>query len=164
MSRTYQRTPDGRVILKRDELHNSSFEHNWKSQLNDFQPFLQSCQSILSEDKLTDNAYVGYFIFVLGAADHFWERFNIDEQRFPAFVESLLELLNISASVSTSLTHSLSNLSQQPKALEVLLEGAETMNLWLDGDHNSVMRLNQLLQQWQYNNELLDIKLTAKEH
>jgi hypothetical protein len=114
------------------------------------QSFIDACQMMLPDGFSTGNARIGLFLFLLGASDRMWQRLNLDDSRFPPFATSLLESLGVAASAATALCAELPQLRHSAVAREALLEGAESMDIWLDGhDPNSLLRLKDLVLQWQ---------------
>lgn len=142
-------TPDGRVVTYAD--HDAEQARAGRDpRLQVLQPFIDACLSVLPDGPFTGNARTGVFLFLLGAADRFWWRMGLDDQRFPAFAESLLQMHGLSPAEAATLAMSLPQVRERPEAREALLEGSETLEHWLDGhDNNSVLRLQELVLHWQ---------------
>jgi hypothetical protein len=141
-------TPDGRVARCKGEKPGNVWS-NWDQRLQILQPFLHACLTILPSDRLTRNERLGTLLFFLGAADRLWCRLDLDDNRFPAFAESLLVLHGLSSAQAVTLVSTLPQVHEITAARSALLEGAETLEQWLGGhDNNSVMRLSELIVQW----------------
>jgi hypothetical protein len=141
-------TPDGRIITDADHAA-APTRFGGDPRLQALQPFIDACLTVLPDGPLAGNVRLGVFLFLLGAADRLWQRLSLDEQRFPAFAEALLELHGLSAEEAATLALTLPQIRDNEAAREVLLEGAETLDHWLDGhDSNSVLRLNELVLHW----------------
>jgi len=73
MRRSYIKTPDARVIVNNRSVSTEyDFEDTRKTAFEILYAFVESCNAAKPDTSLTGNARIGYFLFVLGAADRFW--------------------------------------------------------------------------------------------
>ena len=148
MRDSLRRTPDGRIT--RYGAKPSDHGHGTHDpRLKVLQPFIDACLSMLPDPPPTGNARLGFLLFLLGAADRLWQRLDLDETRFPAFAMALLQRHGLPAPEATTLAFALPQVGEEGMARDALVEGAETLEDWLDGhDGNSVMRLGELITRW----------------
>jgi len=73
MRRSYIKTPDARVIVNNRSVSTEyDFEDTSKTAFQILHAFVESCNASKPDTSLTGNSRIGYFLFVLGAADRFW--------------------------------------------------------------------------------------------
>jgi hypothetical protein len=151
MTDKYQRTPDGRTIRVPDDATSDAHNQPVDEQLNILQPFIDACLVIAPEQSLNGHSRTGLLLFLLGAADEFWRRHELDDTRFPAFAQSLLQRSGVSGPAAATLSDTLPQLMSVEIARETFQEGAETLNDWLNShDSNSVLRLTEVINRWQW--------------
>ena len=144
-----RKSPDGMISEHSDEDGTGSAAGN-DLQLEILQPFLDGCMSVVPDTRLTRRARTGIFLFMLGAADRLWARLSLDDARFPAFAATLLRQRGLSADEALTLAYALPSVREDESARECLLEGAATLDVWLDGhDANAILRLGELIAGWQ---------------
>lgn len=143
------RTPDGRVI------RNTTGEETVPGDPPEeaarvMQPFVDACLAVVPERPLSTGGSLGPFLFLLGAADRFWQRLGLDDRRFPAFAAELLKSQGgVAASEAVTISAALPQLRDVPTASAVIAEGAAVMDTWLDShDPDAVLRITELLPQW----------------
>jgi hypothetical protein len=142
-----QQTPDGRVIEQAPDPSHTQASPDRRTQVLEL--FIEACLAVLPEGALAGNARVGFFLYLLGAADRLWQRLDLDPKRFPAFAEELLQRQGVPASTAATLAFALPQVREQGLARETFLEAAETLDDWLDSrDNDRVMGLGELLLRW----------------
>ena len=150
------RTPDGRVIRTGagEEPTGGELSDNG---LGTMQPFIDACSAALPERPSSAAGRLGFFLFLLGAADRFWYRQGLDDRRFPAFAARLLQSQGgIAASEAVTIAGALPQLRSVAAARAVIAEGASMMDLWLDShDLTAVLRITELLPHWEDMPDLL---------
>lgn len=150
----WEETPDGRLIAHGDDLsrHLAYPPTETKTDLPEiaeFAPFIEGCLALYPE--ITDaGARAGFSLFILGATDRFWYRFEMDDQRFTGYAQHLLQRFGLDAEQAATLATRTAQLSEHPPARQALRQGAETLDLWLDSrDANVMLRVKDLLITWQ---------------
>ncbi len=94
-------------------------------------------------------ARTGRLLFVLGAADRFWDLKGLDDGRFGAYSESLLRCFGMSPSQAATLSAALPQLTGDPLALSAMIQGGDALQDWIRSrDPNVAMRLTQLIAEW----------------
>jgi len=143
------RTPDGRVVRCQQHAADTPGRPG-DARPRHFVPFLAACESVLPDLPVQGQARLGYFIFLLGAADRLWVRERLDDREFPDFTADLLRRSGVDAAAARTIATSLPQLREITVANAMLAEGAQAMDMWLDGSGgNPLLRLPQLLRRWQ---------------
>jgi hypothetical protein len=115
----------------------------------ELEPFVEGCLSLLGEVPRDGETRTGFFLFLLGAADGFWDRFGLEDARFPAYAEDLLQRFELDPGQAATLVTAIPQLPRQGPARDALLEGARTLDLWLDsGGSNPLLRVKELIPVW----------------
>jgi hypothetical protein len=156
MPRTiWRQTPDGRpsAALPAEDHSAEALEPTAREvpRIPALEPFVEGCAAALPELSDGDSGpRLGFSLFLLGAADRFWERSRLDDGRFPAYAEGLLRRLGMNAPEAATLAASTPRLAEaDERAREALAEGAETLDAWLDShDSNLFLRLTELVPRW----------------
>jgi hypothetical protein len=152
MDQIWQQSPDGRAIAievphdrNAEALEGSRDEPTVVA----LEPFVAGCLSTLPERPHASRERLGFFLFVLGAADRFWAREGLDDSRFPRYAESLLQRLGLRPETAATLAPDVSLLPTQGPVAEAMAEGGETLDEWLaTRDSNVPLRIKELLPRW----------------
>jgi hypothetical protein len=135
-------TPDGRIIRTAEAGSEAADSQRSDLACRVMQPFTEACLSLLPDRPLTGVARTGLCLFLLGACDQLWQRLGLQDSQFPDFASDMLQQQGLSAAAATTLAFTLPQLMEVDFAREILLEGASTLDEWLDGhDANCAMRL-----------------------
>jgi hypothetical protein len=112
-------------------------------------PFVDGCAALLPNDIDPDRVRLGFCLFLIGAADRFWHRKGLDGARFPNVAAAILEQQGIDAAAATTLASVLPQVRETGRGRELILEGAELMDLWLDSrDANCLLQVTDLARAW----------------
>ena len=153
MSKIWQQTPDGRPIAG-DYRPDHQPGHSAVSELGEtgtpeLERFIQGCSMLLPEAAEEPGPRTGFYLFVLGAADHYWQRFQLDDALYGSYSERLLRRFGLDWEQAAALVEALPRLPRQGPAWDALCNGAETLALWLDShDTNVLLRVQDLVPQW----------------
>jgi len=149
----WQQTPDGRPIADDyrpdHQPSHSPASETGDSDIPELEPFLQGCLILFPEVSDEVGPRTGFFLFVLGAVDHFWQRFQLDDSRYGAYAQRLLRRFGLDWEQAASLVEALPRLPRQGPAWDALCNGAQTLALWLDSrDTNVMLRVKELIPEW----------------
>lgn len=140
MPPSWRQTPDGRPSP--DEI--SSDRHvgagpgaTAELLIPTLEPFIEGTVAAMPESR-DDGVRLGLLLFLLGAADRFWDRKGIDDARFPAYAESLLRRLGVAADRAATLVAALPQLPGDDPAREVLTQGGDTLEEWMSSHNQNV--------------------------
>ena len=149
MSETRNQTRDGKSAD--DEAHPGHPPAGAARERSDqaFEPFIQGCMSLLPEIPGEVGPRMGFLLFLLGAADRFWERFQLDDRRFDAYAQGLLNRFGLGHSQAATFVGAIPRLPRYGPARDALVEGEQTLDLWLDSrDANVLLRVQELIPMW----------------
>lgn len=157
MTKTWRDTPDGRPVAADEDLDRHlgypprrTAEGGAARQpaVPALEPFIQGCATLLPDSDET-SVRTGLSLFVLGAADRFWQREDLDETRFPSYARQLLQRFGLRSEQAVTLVAALPQLRTDERAAAALGEGAETLDLWLESrDSNLMLRVKELIPRW----------------
>lgn len=147
-------SPDGRAVVLEEGATGQSLDRperaGWEEpRLAELEPFVQACLSLLPDQPEGGRARTGRLLFVLGAADRFWDLKGLDDGRFGAYSESLLRRFGMSPSQAATLSAALPQLTADPLALSAMIQGGDALQDWiLSRDPNVALRLTELIAEW----------------
>jgi hypothetical protein len=143
-----QRTLDGRVIATADNANGGTPDPRDK-RLGPLQPFVTACVAALPAQALSQGRHLGLLLFFIGAADRLWQRYEVDDARFPAFAMRLLLTRGVRPAAAATIAQSLPQLRAIEAAHTVMVEGGDLFEQWVDShDSAIVLRLPELVRQW----------------
>jgi hypothetical protein len=153
MPETWNQTPDGKPVATEHHpdrhLGYPPEKPASEPSVQALEPFIQGCLSLLPEIPGEVGPRMGFLLFVLGAASRFWERFQLDDGRFDAYAEELLTRFGLGLSQAATFLGAIPQLPRYGPARDALVEGEQTLDLWLDSrDTNVMLRVKALIPEW----------------
>lgn len=140
MSSSWRQTPDGRpsnVEYSPDRDAGAPERSPPEPRLPSLEPFIEGTIAAMPEMR-DDGARLGLLLFLLGAADRFWDRNGLDDTRYPRYAESLLRRLGADAERAATLVAALAQLPEDDPAREVLTQGGDTFDQWLSSHNQNI--------------------------
>jgi hypothetical protein len=152
MHRIWRQTPDGRPAatnVSRNRNPEALERRSDNLPVVELAPFVDGCLTMLPERSRDNGERMGFFLFLLGAGDRFWELNGLDDKRFPAYTESLLRRLDVPAETAATIAADLSLLPKDGPVGEAMVHGRETLDEWIaSGDPNIPLRVKELMPRW----------------
>jgi hypothetical protein len=152
--RIWRQSPDGRPVAARGDgndrrVDSPPRERTDDPQIIELQAFLEACLSVIPERLEQGPNRLGVLLFLLGAADRFWELYGLDDRGFQPYAESLLRRFGLSADEAATLVAALPQLPGQASARRAMVLGGDALETWVRShDPNVALQLTELVAAW----------------